>query len=499
MKKKPNLLSSLMGKALILGAALLLFACNKDAPTIDDSDDDDPPVTDIELRYPNKEMRAVWVTTAWGLDWPLGDYSEASQKQKYIEYLDKFQELKVNTLFFQVRAMGDAYYDSAYEPWSASITGTRGNAPNYDILQFLIEEAHARDIEFHAWMNPYRIATRAAGSSTPYPALHPSIDPDWVVSHGAIQIYNPARPEVRERLVDIVTELLTRYNVDGLHLDDYFYPDPSSAGNMVSDQADFEEYGSQFATIEEWRRSNVDNAIEGLYNAVVATKPEITFSISPAASRDYNLNTLYADVVKWCQEGWVDLLIPQLYQEIGNPFNDFQANLSTWTQFANDAAVVIGHGFYRFGDPDAPTAFQSTAELERQLDMARRNNKVVGSAMYSARYLIDNKIGITNKLAELYADPPVMPFIGRGTASDPNPATNVRIEGNQLSWNVSGNVKSVVYYFPKVSSGNTFRQGKVHAVLEGNSVEISESGGYVVSTINADNKESIYSDIVEKE
>jgi len=495
MKNWSSRFYPMVSRFLLLCAALLLFGCNKDAPTVD-SEPPPPSVTEPTLQYPSKEMRAVWVTTAWGLDWPLGDYNEATQKQKYIQYLDKFKELKINTIFFQVRAMGDAYYDSAFEPWATSITGTRGKNPGYDVLKFLIDEAHARDIKFHAWMNPYRIATRA-NAGTPYPPLHSSIDPSWVVNHEKIQIYNPARPEVRQRIVDIIKELLTKYNVDGVHLDDYFYPDPSSAGTMVSDQADYETYGAGFGNIQDWRRSNVNKAIEDIFTAIVATKPQVVFSISPAASRSYNLNTLYADVVKWCQGGWVDVLIPQLYQEIGNASNDFQTNLGTWAQFSYDAALVIGHGLYRFGDPSAPEAFQSTGELERQLNMARRNRKVVGSAMYSARYLLDNRIGITNRLAELYADPPVMPFVGRETVPAPAPPTNVRIEGDQLRWNVSGNVRSVVYYFPTTATGNV-RVGKVLTVTDENSVAISQNGGYVVSTINVDNKESAYADVVER-
>lgn len=495
MKKVLNLIS---GKSLLFFAMLLLFGCNKDAPVIDTGGGGGGGSTPTTpgLQYPSKEMRAVWVTTAWGLDWPLGDYNETSQKQKYIQYLEKCQELKINTIFFQVRAMGDAYYESAYEPWATSITGTRGNNPGYDVLKFMIDEAHARGIEFHAWMNPYRIATRA-NNSTPYPALHSSINSAWVTSHEKIQIYNPARPEVRQRIVDIIKELLNKYNVDGIHLDDYFYPDPSSAGVMVSDQSDYEAYGAGFPNIADWRRSNVNKAIEDIHAAIVATKPQVVFSISPAASRNYNLNTLYADVVKWCQEGWVDLLIPQLYQEIGNPNNDFQANLGTWTQFSYDAAVVIGHALYRFGDPVAPSAFQSVAELERQINMAKRNNKVVGSAMYSARYLIDNRIGITNKLADLYREPAVMPFLGREIAPAPATPTNVRIEGDQLLWSTSGGVKSVVYYFPTSSVGGS-RQGKVLAVTGGNSIAITQNGGYTVSTLNVDHKESAHSEIVEK-
>src|SRR5690606_32359684 len=149
------------------------------------------------------------------------------------------------------------------------------------------------------------------------------------------------------------------------------------------------------------------------------------------------------------------------------------------------------------GDPTQPQAFQSTGELERQINMAKRNSKEVGSAMYSAKYILQNQIGITNKLADLYKDPSVPPFVGRATAAEPATPTNVRIEGNTLKWNAAPQTRSVVYYFPPGGSGST-REGKVLAILTGNSLDISQSGGYVVSSLNVDHKESNRSEIVEK-
>jgi len=411
---------SLLKYTGMLLALWIAHSCSKPEADETPKPESDPGPNPSTLQFPPKEMRAVWVATAWELDWPMGEHNQTVQKQKYIQYLDKFRELGINAVFFQIRAMGDAYYASQYEPWAASITGVRGQDPGYDVLRFLIDEAHARGIAFHAWMNPYRISTRT-GSSSPYPALHPSIDPSWVLSHEKIRIYNPARPEVRQRIVDIVKELLVKYDVDGLHLDDYFYPDPSSAGAMVSDQADYQTYGAGFASIQAWRRANVDKAIEAIHQAIVSTKPAVQFSISPAANKDYNYNTLYADLAKWSQQGWLDLLVPQLYQEIGNSSNNFQTNMGIWTQYAYSVPVVIGHGFYKFGDPTAPAAFQSATELERQLNMAKAQPKVVGSAMYSARFVMDNKIGITDKLRQLYADPAVMPFLGRAALPVPSP------------------------------------------------------------------------------
>lgn len=469
-------------------AVLTLIGCSKES----DVPEVPGPVPADELIFPKKEMRSVWITTAWGLDWPMGKYDINPQKNQYIQYLDRFQALHINAVIVQVKPMGDAFYHSPYEPWSASITGTRGQDPGYDVLQFMIDEAHKRNMEFHAWMNPYRIATRA-GSSTPYPPLHVSIKPEWVVSHEKIQIYNPALPEVRQRLADIVKDLITKYPVDGIHFDDYFYPAPSSAGTMVSDAGDYQQYGAGYTTIEDFRRANVDKTIEAVHNAIVASKPEVIFAISPAASPDYNMKTLFADVAKWCKEGWIDIVMPQLYQEIGNQYNDFQSRLGWWTQYNYKAVPMVGHGYYKFGDPASPSAFQSTLELERQFELTRRNNKVMGNALYSARYVLFNKIGITDKLASIYSTPSVIPFIGRKVAPAPEKPQNVKIENGSLIWTKSGSLRSVVYHFP-----DRKKEGKVLAITNETSLPVSSPGFYCITTINADNMESEPSELTEK-
>lgn len=473
---------------------IIVFAasCKDDIPKPDGPEEPEPPTTDPTLILPEKEMRSVWITTAWGLDWPMGKYDIQSQKQQYIQYLDKFKELNINAVIVQIRPMGDAFYNSPYEPWSSSITGTRGKDPGYDVLKFMIDEAHKRDMEFHAWMNPYRIATRA-NNGTPYPPLHTSVNQGWVVSHEKIQIYNPAIPEVRQRLADIVKDLIVKYDVDGIHFDDYFYPDPASAGTMVSDAADFEQYGGGFAKIEDFRRDNVNKAIKAVHDVIVTTRPQVVFTVSPAANPSYNLNTLFADVAKWCREGWIDVVMPQLYQEIGNTYNNFQDRLTWWAQYNHKAALMVGHGYYKFGDPSQPAAFQSITELERQFDLTRKNKKVMGNAQYSARFILLNRIGITDKLASIYKNKSVIPFVGREVAPAPVKPQNVKMENNNLSWTKSGNVKSVVYYFSDIK-----KEGIVLAITDETSVPAISSGFYCVTTLNADSKESEPSDIMEK-
>lgn len=471
---------------------LILFnSCNKSSDGLGTDPNPEPPIGST-LKFPKKEMRAVWITTVWSLDWPKSTAIEV-QKKEYTDMLDKFKELKFNAVFFQVKGMGDAFYNSQYEPWSSSITGTRGKDPGYDVLKFMIDEAHARGIEFHAWINPYRISTRA-GATTAYPALHASLPSSWVVDHEKIRIYNPALPEVRQRLADIVKELITKYNVDGLHMDDYFYPEASAAGAMQSDDADFSALNGGIKDKNNWRRENVNKAIELIHNTIKETKPEVVFSVSPAASRANNFNTLYADVPKWTFSGWVDIVIPQLYQEIGNSFNPFEFNLRDWVQFRGKAQIVIGHGFYKFGAADGGAKFQNVQELVDQFDLVRKNKYAVGSAIYSARDVLANRIGITNKLAELYAKDVIMPFAGRSVAPVASVPTNPLISGNELSWTGTGtNVKFAVYYFPTLTS-----DGELVKVTTDSKIAITKNGHYCVTALNVDHLESAASETVEK-
>ncbi len=182
--------------------------------------------------------------------------------------------------------------------------------------------------------------------------------------------------------------MITKYDVDGIHFDDYFYPSPSAAGTMISDLADFQKYGQGYSKVEDFRRSNVDKAIKDVHDVIVATKPEVVFSVAPTSDYSYNLNSLFADVTKWAKEGWIDVLIPQLYHEIGHKTADFQLRLNWWSQYTYKAALMAGHGLYRFGDPTAGAAFQTAPELEKQFNLTRRNDKVVGNIMYSAKYIL---------------------------------------------------------------------------------------------------------------
>ena len=471
----------------ILISVIVLFAACSDDDSDGGPDIPNPPVED-EIELAKKEMRAVWISTAWGLDWPDGVYDMATQKQKYINYLEKFKELNINTVIVQIRPMADAFYKSSLEPWSVSITGTPGKDPGYDVLQFMIEEAHKRDIEFHAWMNPYRIASRANESASFVYAPDHIIrqHPEWTMVYANLLLYNPARPEVHEHLLKIVDEVITKYDVDGIHFDDYFYPEPVS-GKVLDDAEDYKSYGVGYNTVEDFRRGNVNKVIKSIGELIVQKKPGVLFTISPAANKDHNYNNLYADVTLWCQEGWIDIVMPQLYMSTGSTFTTYVA---WWPQFSYKAVPMIGYGLYKFGDSSiTDPLFQTTRELENQFQQANRQSKIKGSAMYRAKSIMENKIGIANTLSNIYADQAVIPFIGRKTVADPAPVSNVSISGSKLTWAVGNNLRTIIY---KVEN----KKAKVIAITAEKSFTLTQKGDYCLTTINIDNLESSISDII---
>lgn len=454
---------------------------------------DNEPIDENEAAplLPKRELRGVWMTTVWGIDWPMGDYNAETQKQKYIDYLDLFVEHHINAVFFQIRGMADSFYESEYEPWSKYITGVAGQKPDYDVLAFLIDEAHKRGIQFHAWLNPYRIATRASKSAA-FPELDTKIPANLVKDYETIRVYNPALPEVQTRITQIVKEIITKYDVDGIHMDDYFYPSLSSSEKM-NDDAEYEMYGKdKFASIEDFRRDNVNTVVKNIQKTIVETKPQVVFSISPAANNDHNYNDLYADVVKWSQEGWADIIIPQLYFPMGGSESSFNQRLHWWSQFTYKNALMIGYGLYKFGDPNAGDSYQTSDDLKKQFDFAATRPKVVGSILYSAKSLLDNKVGLMDVIKEVYQHPALPPFVGRKTVDEPSVPANVRLSGSALSWDQSSSATQYAVY----KSNGVGAVADLIALVSTTTVTLDQKGNYFVTAINRNNVESGLSTLI---
>lgn len=470
---------------LIISIALVV-SCSKDG-----SDDIiSPPVDKKPSVLPKKELRGVWITTVWGIDWPMGEYNVVAQKQKYIDYLDLLVENKMNAVFFQIRGMADAFYDSQYESWSRYITGTAGAKPTYDVLGFLVEEAHKRDIQFHAWLNPYRISTRA-NKDAAFPQLDPKIPAGLTKDYEKIRIYNPALPEVQIRITQIVKEIITKYDVDGIHLDDYFYPSLEVSEKM-NDEAEYEKYGvGKFNNIADFRRNNVDVVVQNIQKTIIETRPDVIFSISPAANINSNYEVLFADVRKWSKEGWVDVLIPQLYFATGTEETSFNQRLNLWSQYIYDNHLLVGYGIYKFGDPAYGSKFQSSDDLKKQFEFASAKSKVKGSVLYSAKYLVENKVGIATAVKEIYKKTALPPYLGRTVAQLPATPANVKISGSNLSWSPVENAYYAVY-----KSNGADKIADLIGITKELSFKLSDKGIYFVTALQKDNAESEISDLV---
>ena len=462
---------------------VFVASCSKE----NDDDIIPPPEENTPSILPRKELRGVWVTTAWGIDWPMEEYNAGAQKQKYINYLDLLVENKMNAIFFQIRGMADAFYDSQYESWSKYITGTAGTKPSYDVLGFLVEEAHKRNIQFHAWLNPYRISTRANKNSS-FPQLDPKIPAKLTKDYEKIRIYNPALPEVQTRITQIVKEIITKYDVDGIHMDDYFYPSLETSEKM-NDDAEYDQYGkSQFNNIDDFRRNNVNVVIQ---NTIIETRPDVIFSISPAANMDSNYNTLFADVKKWSKEGWIDVIIPQLYFATGTDVNSFNQRLDLWSQYIYENHFLVGYGIYKFGDPAYGSIFQSSDDLKKQFDFANTKSKVKGSVLYSVKYMVENKVGIMNVIKNVYKIPVLLPYLGRSVTEKPNTPTNIQINGSNISWN---GVQDAYYAIYKDNGINQI--ASLVGTTKETTFKLNERGTYFVTALNKKNAESDLSESV---
>lgn len=471
---------------------VLVAACSKDDEGIlDDGSHSQGEGQTSSSVLPGKELRGVWIATVWGLDWPMEKYDADVQKKLYTDYLDLLVGYNMNAVFFQIRGMADAFYESEYEPWSKYITGSAGVRPDYDVLGFLVEEAHKRGIQFHAWLNPYRIATRA-NKNAAFPKLDAKIPMELVKDYEKIRVYNPALLEVQERIANIVREIITKYDVDGIHMDDYFYPS-LEASETMNDGAEFQKYGKdKFKNVEDFRRNNVNTVVRNIQKTIIETRPEVIFSISPAADMERNYNTLFADVNTWAKEGWVDVVIPQLYFATGNEVTSFNLRLDLWSQYTYENHLLIGYGIYKFGDSQYGSKFQSSDDLMKQFELASAKPKVKGSVLYSAKNLVENKVGIADAVKAIYGKKVLPPYLGRTAAVLPPAPDNIRLNGSDLSW---GAVSNVAYYAIYKDNGKE-RKADLVGITQGTSFKLSEKGVYFVTSLFKDNAESEISETV---
>ena len=368
------------------------------------------------------EFRAVWIATVENIDWPKrGVTDPEEQKADFIRILETHRKNGMNAIVFQVRPAGDAFYPSQYEPWSQWLTGVQGKPPSpyYDPLQFMIEETHKRGMEFHAWLNPYRAVFNINTSSVA--ANHISrIHPEWFVNYGDKKYFEPSNTDAQDFVVKVVRDIVKRYDVDAIHMDDYFYP-YRIPGKEFPDAAAYARSGSKLNK-DDWRRSNVDSIIRKLSKAIKEENPLCRFGISPFSvwrnkdkdpvrgsdtrAGQTNYDDLYADILLWLQKGWVDYVAPQLYLEIGHDRIAYEKMLDWWSRNSYGKHVYIGHGVYRKWENSAP--WQNPNEIPNQIKLLRRYPNIQGSIFYNSNSLERNPNGWNDSLRNNYYKYPAL-------------------------------------------------------------------------------------------
>lgn len=376
----------------------------------------------METGSATNEFRAAWIATVTNIDWPTkGTTDPAKQREEYIRMLDMHKKNGLNAVIAQVRPAADAFYPSPYEPWSEWLTGKQGKppVPYYDPLQFMINEAHQRGMEFHAWLNPYRAVFNIKTTLTD-PNHITRTFPDWFLNYGDKKYFDPGNKNAQQFVVNIVRDLVKRYPVDGIHFDDYFYP-YRIAGKEFPDQKTYKVFGVGMS-VDEWRRSNVDSIIRHLAIAIKAEKPWVKFGISPfgvwrnndkdprgsaTSAGQTNYDDLYADILLWLKEGWIDYVAPQLYWEFGHKAAAFEVLLDWWSKNTYGKHCYIGLGIYRAG---SNSAWKDPNQLPRMIQAVRNTPNMHGVIYFSSKSFEKNPNGWNDSLKNnYYRDPATIP------------------------------------------------------------------------------------------
>jgi uncharacterized lipoprotein YddW (UPF0748 family) len=438
------------------------------------------------------------MATVWNSDFPSqAGLSSQEQQAELITLLNQMQALNLNALILQVRPEGDALYASQLEPWSNWLTGTQGKAPEpfYDPLEFAIAQCHQRNIELHAWFNPYRARTsQRTVNVRPHLA---ATNPDVVYPWGTQLWMDPGARVVQDRAFNVIMDVLRRYDVDGIHLDDYFYPYPI-AGQTFPDHNTYQAYRASGGSLSlaDWRRENVNQLIQRLATRIRAEKPHVKFGISPFGiyrpgqpEQIRGLDAydqLYADSLKWLQQGWVDYLAPQLYWRIDPPAQSYPVLLNWWVE--NNPKQRHIYPGNNLGQLDGKS--WDVAEIERQVEITRNlsSRLALGNIFFSMRAFASNRLGIRDRFQiATYRTPALAPVIPWLKATLPSPPQRVRAQDNQLTWgSASSNIRSWALYR---QDGN---QWTLLQVLPAAITRITVGRGtYAISAVNRLSQESV--------
>jgi uncharacterized lipoprotein YddW (UPF0748 family) len=356
------------------------------------------------------EFRAVWIASVDNIDWPSKKgIAVDSQKAEFIRLLNLHKQNGINAIIMQIRPATDAFYPSAYEPWSEWLSGVQGKPPTpyYDPLQFMINETHKRNMEFHAWCNPYR-ADFKIGTASIAASHITRMHPNWFLDYGDKKYFDPGNKKAQAFVEEVIRDITDRYDVDAIHFDDYFYP-YRIAGKEFPDSVSFKLYGKGMNK-EDWRRSNVDSVILALANSIKKTKPWVKFGISPfgvwrnsdkdargsnTRAGQTNYDDLYADILLWLQNGWIDYVAPQLYWEFGHKAAPYEVLINWWSKHTYGKHCYIGLGIYRAGSNDA---WKDSTQLPRQIQLLRNTSNIQGMIFFSSKTFNKNPNGWNDSL-----------------------------------------------------------------------------------------------------
>ncbi|MCB0700749.1 MAG: family 10 glycosylhydrolase [Chitinophagales bacterium] len=427
--------------------------------------------TNLYAQSPKREFRAAWIATVSNIDWPSKPGLPAAQQQaEFIARLDQLKAMGCNAVIVQVRPACDAFYSLVVEPWSRYLTGKQGQPPfpYYDPLKFMIEETHKRNMEFHAWFNPFRALV--IKTKNPNPPDHVTLQhPHWIVHYGTKSYLNPGIPEAREYVIRVITDVVKRYDIDAVHLDDYFYP-YRIAGVEFGDAATYKTYGKGFESKDDWRRNNVDLFVSVLNTNIKEIKPYVKLGISPFgvwrnASKDPRgsetrggqtcYDDLYSDVVLWMQNGWIDYLVPQLYWEHGHRLVAFETLMPWWDAHSAKRHTYYGLGVYRMLNATKPP-WNTPGELLWQMQDVRQKTKHPGFVFYSTSNFDKLNNGIGDSVARFnryIALPPRMPWLDSIAPPPPTLIAEAYTKGLLLKWTgenpLNEKLRFAVYRFEK--------------------------------------------------
>ena len=450
----------------------------------------------INAQHPKREFRGAWIQCVNGQY--LGK-SPNELREMLTSQLDVLQSAKINAIIFQVRAEGDALYHSKMEPWSRYLTGRQGKAPEdgWDPLEWMIKECHKRDMELHAWINPYRAKTKG---TTALATNHAAIKyPERIFQYGDLYIFNPALKENIEYTCAVVEDIVERYDVDGIHIDDYFYPYPE-AGREIPDEDFYRRDSRGFDNIDDWRRDNVNRLIKALHQSIHETKPWVKFGVSPfgiyhndksgkntkhgsATNGLQNYDDLYADIVLWQDKGWVDYLVPQIYWNLGTKAADYDVLCQWWNEYCSKRPLYIGQDVERTVkgvDPMNPNRHQ----MQKKYDIQRSLPNVSGSCQWYAAAVVNNPGNYKTVLEQVYHKYPTlqpeMTFIDKKAPKKPR-KTRIETHNNSvyLAWDAPKAKKEmdkakqfVVYLFEPNEKIDLSNSTKIQAVSHKQSFEL---------------------------